>query len=277
MEEVRLQKYLAECGIASRRKCEEYIKQRKVEINGIIITELGTKVNPEKDKIKFEGKEVSQNNKLVYILLNKPIGYVTTSDEQFGREKVLDLVKIKERIVPVGRLDMYTSGALILTNDGDFVYKVTHPKHEITKTYTVTIKGIIKTDEVDKLRKGVDIDGYITKPAKVKILKTDTEKNISRLEIIIHEGKNRQVRRMCESIGKRVIALHRSKIGNISVKDIELGKWRYLKNEEVADILRGSKNKCVSKERPHLHILPIENYNNKIYNIGKHNKKGENI
>ncbi|MCI8587142.1 MAG: rRNA pseudouridine synthase [Clostridia bacterium] len=251
MEEVRLQKYLAECGIASRRKCEEYIKQRKVEINGIIITELGTKVNPEKDKIKFEGKEVSQNNKLVYILLNKPIGYVTTSDEQFGREKVLDLVKIKERIVPVGRLDMYTSGALILTNDGDFVYKVTHPKHEITKTYTVTIKGIIKTDEVDKLRKGVDIDGYITKPAKVKILKTDTEKNISRLEIIIHEGKNRQVRRMCESIGKRVIALHRSKIGNISVKDIELGKWRYLKNEEVADILRGSKNKCVSKERPH--------------------------
>ena len=251
MEEVRLQKYLAECGIASRRKCEEYIKQRKVEINGIIITELGTKVNPEKDKIKFEGKEVSKNNKLVYILLNKPIGYVTTSDEQFGREKVLDLVKIKERIVPVGRLDMYTSGALILTNDGDFVYKVTHPKHEINKTYTVTIKGIIKTDEVDKLRKGVDIDGYITKPAKVKILKTDTEKNISRLEIIIHEGKNRQVRRMCESIGKRVIALHRSKIGNISVKDIELGKWRYLKNEEVADILRGSKNKCVSKERPH--------------------------
>ena len=251
MEEVRLQKYLAECGIASRRKCEEYIKQRKVEINGIIITEVGTKVNPEKDKIKFEGKEVSKNNKLVYILLNKPIGYVTTSDEQFGREKVLDLVKIKERIVPVGRLDMYTSGALILTNDGDFVYKVTHPKHEITKTYTVTIKGIIKTDEVDKLRKGVDIDGYITKPAKVKILKTDTEKNISRLEIIIHEGKNRQVRRMCESIGKRVIALHRSKIGEISVKDIELGKWRYLKNEEVADILRGSKNKCVSKERPH--------------------------
>ena len=241
MEEVRLQKYLAECGIASRRKCEEYIKQRKVEINGIIITEVGTKVNPEKDKIKFEGKEVSKNNKLVYILLNKPIGYVTTSDEQFGREKVLDLVKIKERIVPVGRLDMYTSGALILTNDGDFVYKVTHPKHEITKTYTVTIKGIIKTDEVDKLRKGVDIDGYITKPAKVKILKTDTEKNISRLEIIIHEGKNRQVRKMCEVIGKKVIALHRSKIGNVSVKDVELGKWRYLKNAEVQDILRGSR------------------------------------
>lgn len=237
MEEVRLQKYLAECGIASRRKCEEYIEQGKVEVNGEIVIELGTKINPQKDKVKFEGKEVKENNKLVYILLNKPIGYVTTTDEQFGRDKVLDLVKVKERVVPVGRLDMYTSGALILTNDGDFVYKVTHPKHEITKTYTVTIKGIIKSEEVEKLREGVDIEGYITKPAKVKILKTDTEKNISRLEIIIHEGKNRQVRRMCEAIGKRVIALHRSKIGKISVKDIELGKWRYLKSEEVKEIL----------------------------------------
>lgn len=241
MEEIRLQKYLAECGIASRRKCEEYVEQGKVEVNGRIITELGTKINPQKDQVKFEGKEVKENNKFVYILLNKPIGYVTTTDEQFGRDKVLDLVKVRERVVPVGRLDMYTSGALILTNDGDFIYKVTHPKHEITKTYTVTIKGMIKSEEVEQLRKGVDIEGYITKPAKVKILKTDTEKDISRLEIIIHEGKNRQVRRMCEAIGKKVIALHRSKIGDISVKDIELGKWRYLRKEEVHDILGLSK------------------------------------
>ena len=228
MEE-RLQKYLAECGIASRRKCEEYIIQGKVQVNGKTITELGVKVNPEKDKITFEGKNVKQEERKVYILLNKPIGYVTTSDEQFGRDKVLDLVKVRERVVPVGRLDMYTSGALILTNDGDFVYKVTHPKHEITKTYTVTVKGIIKNEEVEQLRKGVKIDDYTTRPAKVKILKTDEEKDISRLEITIHEGKNRQVRRMCESVGRRVIALHRSKIGNIGVKDIELGKWRYLK------------------------------------------------
>lgn len=135
---------------------------------------------------------------------------------------MLDLVKVRERVVPVGRLDMYTSGALILTNDGDFVYKVTHPKHEIRKTYTVTVKGIIKNEEVEQLRKGVKIDDYTTRPAKVKILKTDEEKDISRLEITIHEGKNRQVRRMCESVGRRVIALHRSKIGNIGVKDIEL-------------------------------------------------------
>ena len=236
MEE-RLQKYLAECGIASRRKCEEYIIQGKVQVNGKKITELGVKVNPEKDKITFEGKNVKQEERKVYILLNKPIGYVTTSDEQFGRDKVLDLVKVRERVVPVGRLDMYTSGALILTNDGDFVYKVTHPKHEITKTYTVTVKGIIKNEEVEQLRKGVKIDDYTTRPAKVKILKTDEEKDISRLEITIHEGKNRHVRRMCESVGRRVIALHRSKIGNIGVKDIELGKWRYLKDFEVKTLI----------------------------------------
>ena len=132
---------------------------------------------------------------------------------------------------------MYTSGALILTNDGDFVYKVTHPKHEVTKTYTVTIKGIIKNDDIKRLRNGVKIEDYITKPAKVKILKTDEEKDISRLEITIHEGKNRQVRKMCESIGKKVIALHRSKIGEIGVKDIELGKWRYLTKKEVDKLL----------------------------------------
>ena len=184
MEE-RLQKYLAECGIASRRKCEEYIIQGKVQVNGKKITELGVKVNPEKDKITFEGKNVKQEERKVYILLNKPIGYVTTSDEQFGRDKVLDLVKVRERVVPVGRLDMYTSGALILTNDGDFVYKVTHPKHEITKTYTVTVKGIIKNEEVEQLRKGVKIDEYTTRPAKVKILKTDEEKEKNDKEALI--------------------------------------------------------------------------------------------
>lgn len=238
MEEVRLQKYLADCGIASRRKCEEYILQGKVQVNGKIITELGTKINPKKDKIKFENKEVKAENKHVYILLNKPIGYVTTVEDQFHRNTVLDLVKVKERIVPVGRLDMYTSGALILTNDGDFVYKVTHPKHEIEKTYTVTIKGIVQNSEVEQLRKGVKIEDYTTKPAKVKILKTDEEKDMSRLEITIHEGKNRQVRRMCEAVGRKVLALHRSKIGNIGVKDIELGKWRYLKSNEVAELIK---------------------------------------
>lgn len=237
MEE-RLQKYLANCGVASRRKCEEYIKQGKIKVNGEIVTELGTKINPEKDIIEFENKKIKQNSKNIYILLNKPIGYVTTADDQFGRDTVLDLVKVRERIVPVGRLDMYTSGALILTNDGDFVYKVTHPKHEIEKTYTVTVKGIVQNSEVEQLRQGVKIEEYTTKPAKVKILKTDIEKEISRLEITIHEGKNRQVRKMCEAVGRKVLALHRSKIGNIGVKDLELGKWRYLNSKEVEQLTK---------------------------------------
>ncbi len=244
MEEIRLQKYLAEAGIASRRKAEELIVQGKVKVNGKIVTELGTKIVPNKDKVEFEDKEVKIQNNLVYILLNKPIGYVTTAKDQFNRDSVLDLVKVKERVVPVGRLDMYTSGALILTNDGNFVYQVTHPKHEIEKTYTVTLKGIITDEEVQKLRDGVKIlndeEEYITRPAKVKILKTDIEKNISRLEIVIHEGKNRQVRKMCEAVGRKVLALHRSKIGSLGVKDLKLGQWRYLSEKEVDTILKNS-------------------------------------
>ena len=149
----------------------------------------------------------------------------------------MDLVKVKQRVVPVGRLDMYTSGALILTNDGDFVYKVTHPKHEIEKTYNATIRGSITKEEIEKLRSGVEIDDYKTKPAKVRILKTDEEKNITRVEVIIHEGRNRQVRKMFETIGKNVIALHRSKIGKIEAKSLKLGEWRYLKSQEVNSLL----------------------------------------
>lgn len=237
MEKVRLQKYLANCGIASRRKAEELILQGKVTVNKKVVTELGTKIEPNKDVVEFNGKKVTLNEEYVYILLNKPIGYVTTAKDQFNRDSVLDLVKTNKRLVPVGRLDMYTSGALILTNDGDFVYKVTHPKHEIDKTYTVTIKGIVKNEEVEVLKKGVKIEDYITSPAKVKILKTDEEKNQSRLEITIHEGKNRQVRKMCEAIGHKVLALHRSKIAGIGVKDIPLGKWRYLRVDEIKKIL----------------------------------------
>lgn len=239
MEEERLQKYLANCGIASRRKCEELIIQGKVSVNGKVVTELGTKIIPNKDKVEFNGKEVKSQENKIYILLNKPIGYVTTVKEQFGRDKVTDLVKIKERLVPVGRLDMYTSGALILTDDGDFIYKVTHPKHEITKTYTVTLSGIVSKEDILNLEKGVKIDdSYITRPAKARIMKIDEEKKISRVEITIHEGKNRQVRKMCEAIGKKVIALHRAKIGNIGVKDLKLGTWRYLTKDEVKQILK---------------------------------------
>lgn len=240
MEQIRLQKFLAEAGVASRRKAEELILAGKVEVNGKVVTELGTKINPDVDKVTYNGKIVENTEKKVYVLLNKPIGYVTTAKDQFNRDTVLNLVKVKERVVPCGRLDMYTSGALILTNDGDFVYKITHPKHEITKTYTVTLKGIVRDEEVKKLRTGVEIDDngtpYTTKPAKVKILKTDVEKEISRLEITIHEGKNRQVRKMCEAVGRKVLALHRTKIGDLSVKDLKLGTWRYLKDFEIENL-----------------------------------------
>lgn len=239
MEELRLQKYLAECGVASRRKCEEFITEGRVKVNGNIV-ELGFKVNPDKDQVEFDGKLIKQDKKdFTYILLNKPIGVVTTAEDQFDRQTVLDLVKVKTRVVPVGRLDMYTSGALILTDDGDFIYKVTHPKHEINKTYTVTLVGLVSNEDVEKLRNGVEIDnGYLTKPAKARILKIDEQKKISRVEITIHEGKNRQVRKMCEAIGKKVIALHRAKIGNLGVKDLELGAWRYMTKKEVEQILK---------------------------------------
>lgn len=237
MEQIRLQKYLAEAGIASRRKCEEYIVGGRVKVNSEVAV-LGMKVNPNIDIVLFDDKKIEKKEELVYILLNKPIGYVTTAKDQFSRDSVLDLVKVKQRIVPVGRLDMYTSGALLLSNDGDFVYKITHPKHEINKTYTVTLKGIVTQEEIEKLRNGVEIEDYITKPAKVKVLKTDIEKNMSRLEITIHEGKNRQIRKMCEAVEKKVLALHRARIGDIGVKDLKIGTWRYLTKNEIEKLLK---------------------------------------
>ncbi len=233
-DEIRLQKYLANNGILSRRKAEEAILEGKVKVDGKIITELGTKINPVVNKVEYEGKLVKSQEEKVYVLLNKPIGYVTTVKDQFNRDIVTDLIKgVNVKLLPVGRLDMYTSGALILTNDGDFIYRVTHPKHEIEKTYNVTLRGIIENKQVEQLQKGVKIDDYITKPARVKILKIDNEKNISRIQITIHEGKNRQVRRMCESVGKNVLALHRAKIGEIDVKALKIGEWRYLREEEI--------------------------------------------
>ena len=237
MEELRLQKFLANAGVCSRRKAEEYILDGKVKVNGKVVNELGIKVNPDKDEIIFESKIIRLQNNMVYILLNKPIGYVTTVKEQFYRPTVIDLLNgVKEKVLPVGRLDMYTSGALILTNDGDFIYQVTHPKYEIEKTYQATVKGIVTKEDIKKLENGVEIDDYISGKAKVKILKVDKENNISRLKITIHEGKNREVRKMCNAIGKNVIALHRSKIENIDLKDLKIGQWRYLTSNEVLEL-----------------------------------------
>ncbi len=239
MEEERLQKFLANSGICSRRMAEKLIVDGKILVNGKVVKELGTKINPIKDEVIYNGKKVFKQNEYEYILLNKPIGYVTTAKEQFGRPTVLELVKgTKYKLLPVGRLDMYTSGALLLTNDGDFIYKITHPKNEIEKTYNATVKGIVTKEDVEKLKTGVKIDDYISGKAKVKILKIDETKGISRLQITIHEGKNREVRKMCSAIGKGVIALHRAKIGNIDVKDLKIGNWRYVTEKELERFMK---------------------------------------
>lgn len=236
MEE-RLQKFIANSGFCSRRKAEEYITNGFVKVNGNTVRELGTKINPDKDEVMVKNQRIKKVNKKIYVLLNKPIGYVTTTKEQFGRDMVTDLINIKEKLLPVGRLDMYTSGALILTNDGEFIFKVTHPKYEIEKTYNVTIRGEITEDEIEKLRNGIQIDDYVSGKAKVKILKIDKEKGISRVEITIHEGKNREVRKMFSALDKKVLALHRSKIEDISVKNLKLGEWRYLSDSEVKSLM----------------------------------------
>lgn len=237
--EIRLQKYMADLGVASRRKCEEYILEGKVKVNGKIVDTLGTKVDEEKDEVEFLGKVLkNKNENKTYILLNKPIDYVTTVKDQFDRKTVLDLVKTNKRLVPVGRLDMYTSGALILTDDGDFVYKVTHPKHNINKTYVVTLKGEVSNEEIEKLSNGIEIEDYITSDAKVKKINYNEEKNQTRLSITIHEGKNRQVRKMCEAISKKVLALHRSKIGDIEVKNLKIRRMEIFNKERSRNFVK---------------------------------------
>ena len=238
--EVRLQKFLAECGVASRRKCEEIILDRKVKVNGKIVSELGTKVDSEKDVVEVNG-QVLTNEKKVYILLNKPVGYVTTMSDEKERPTVMELLDgVKEKVVPVGRLDMFTSGLLLLSNDGEFIYKVTHPKHETTKTYIVKTRGVPKESDLEKLRRGVKIETYTTSPAKVELLLKDNVNDIARIWIQIHEGRNRQVRKMCEAIGLSVIALKREGVGKLNCEGVERGKWRYLTDDEVKDIMENN-------------------------------------
>ena len=171
-------------------------------------------------------------------MLNKPVGYVTTVNDEKGRSTVMELLKdVKEKIVPVGRLDMYTSGLLLFSNDGDFIYKVTHPKHETTKTYIVKTRGVPKEKDLEKLRNGVKLEDYVTSPAKVELLLKDNTNNVARIWIQIHEGRNRQVRKMCEAIGLSVIALKREGVGNLTCEGVKKGEWRYLTTEEVKEIM----------------------------------------
>ena len=235
--ECRLQKYLAECGVASRRKAEELILAGKVKINGEVVTELGTKINPSRDKVMYNNQIVKVEKRKVYILLDKPAGYISAAKDQFDNPSILHLVKdIKVRLYPVGRLDKDTTGAIILTNDGDFSYKLTHPKHEVSKTYIAEVEGVPTAEEMRTFAKGVYIDGKKTYPAKIRIVK-ETKKN-SIVEIIIHEGRNRQVKKMCEEIGHKVVTLHRQAIGKIVIDGVKEGKYRCLTQKEINELSR---------------------------------------
>ncbi len=228
---VRLQKFLADCGVCSRRKAEEYILSGKVKVNNNIVTELGTKVDEIKDKVYFNNKLVNIENSKVYIMLNKPEGCVTTAKEQFNRKTVFDYINIKERVVPVGRLDYDTSGLLLLTNDGDLTYKLTHPKHSIKKVYIAKVYGVPNKKKLDTFKKGIIIDGYKTLPSNIEIIEKDNKYSV--LKIIITEGRNRQVRKMCEAIGHRVASLKRIAIEDLSIGDLKVGEYRYLTKKEV--------------------------------------------
>ncbi|WP_270648069.1 pseudouridine synthase [Paeniclostridium hominis] len=231
---MRINKYIASCGIASRRKAEELILENRVKVNGTLINELSFQINEKKDKVEVDGKLIGLEEKLVYIMLNKPEGYVTTVKDQFDRKSVIDLVKdIDARVYPIGRLDYETSGLLLLTNDGDLTYKLTHPKHEVDKTYIATVKGIPTQNEITNFEKGLYIEDYKTSPAKIKIVKKNIEKNYAVCEIKIHEGRNRQVRKMCKAINHPVMNLRRKAMGKIVLKDVEIGKYRHLTIEEV--------------------------------------------
>ena len=231
---MRINKYIALCGVASRRKAEELILAGRVTVNDEVMTELSYKVDEENDIVKVDDKLIKEENKLVYILLNKPEGYITTVKDQFDRPSVLDLVSdIKERVYPIGRLDYETSGLLLLTNDGDLTYKLTHPKHEIDKTYVARVKGKLTKEEIERFKTGLKIEDYTTAPAKLKVIKYDEQRDSSLLEIKIHEGKNRQVRKMCKAINHPVLRLRRSAMGKIKIGNCEIGKYRYLTEDEI--------------------------------------------
>ena len=240
MGEERLQKYIARCGVTSRRKAEELIINGSVKVNGSIVTELGRKVKTDIDIVTIGNKKISENNKLIYIKLYKPEGYVTTVKDQFGRKTVLDLIQIKERIYPIGRLDYKTSGLLLLTNDGDLANKLMHPKYHIYKTDVAEIDGRISDEAIDMLKKGVSIEDYKTAPARVKLLKYTG--NISTVQISIYEGKNRQVRKMLDAVGHPVRMLKRISFGEISLGNLKPGSWANLNEDEMKFLKRNQES-----------------------------------
>lgn len=221
---------MAVCGVASRRKCEEIILSGRVKVNGQVISELGSKVDKDKDTVLLDDVIIREEENKVYIALNKPVGFLSSVSDDRGRKTIIDLISVTERIYPIGRLDYDSCGLIMLTNDGEIYNKVIHPRENINKLYRFTINGKLTYEDIEKLEKGVDIGDYVTKPCKLKV---KNEGKNSSYEIIIHEGKNRQIRRMLESIGFTVFYLERLQIGEIRLENLSRGNWRNLTNNEI--------------------------------------------
>lgn len=244
---VRLQKYLADCGVASRRGSEEIIRAGRVRVNGETVTEMGVKIDEDNDLVMVDDIPVRVEKKLVYIMLNKPAGFVTTVSDEKGRDTVMDLVTdIPVRLYPVGRLDYDTEGLLLLTNDGELTYRITHPKNNIPKTYVAEVTGNINMETLTRLRNGVLVDGVRTSPAKVEVI--GATQLGTKLEITIHEGRNRQVRKMFEAVGCIVKRLKRTKEAGLNLGHLPLGRWRKLSESEVNMLKKIGTGKKSSKE-----------------------------
>ena len=236
---IRLQKFLSEAGVASRRKAEVMIDEGRVKVNGVR-AKVGDSVDPKKDIVTVNGKKVKQETNLRYVLLYKPRGFVTTTDDELGRKCVLELVTdIPERIYPVGRLDKNSEGALILTNDGEFANAMMHPSRHVPKTYRVTVRSAVTGEQVDILSTGVELDdGKMTAPADVRVISKEEGRSV--LEIVLYEGRNRQIRRMCEAVGLEVARLKRTAIGSVKLGMLPQGKWRDLTEFEIGKLFNAA-------------------------------------
>ncbi|MGJ9384872.1 pseudouridine synthase [Salipaludibacillus sp. CF4.18] len=231
----RLQKVIAQAGITSRRKAEQLITEGKVSVNGKKVTELGTKVDAQQDEVVVNGVPINKEEP-VYFLLYKPSGVISSVTDEFDRKVVTSYIPTEKRIFPIGRLDYDTSGLLLLTNDGEFANLLMHPKYKIKKTYIAKVEGAPLREDLKRLERGINLEDGKTSPAQVKVKKTDNNKNTSILEITIHEGKNRQVRRMLEAIGHQVIKLKRENYGFLHLRGLNAGEHRELKPHEVKQL-----------------------------------------
>lgn len=232
---MRLQKYLAECGVASRRKSEELIEQGKVKVNGRV-AQIGDKINPKKDDITVSGKKVVKSRQYTYIILHKPRGFITTMSDEMGRKCIAELIKdVNARVYPVGRLDRDSEGMLLMTNDGEFANAMTHPTKHVPKTYRVTVRPSITDEQITALTTGIMLEGRKTAPAEVRVLTREEGRVV--IEIVLYEGRNRQIRKMCESLGLEVARLKRTAIGTIKLGMLPQGKWRELTEDEVHKLM----------------------------------------